>query len=71
MIHWAPPLRLWAWKETATFSTVQKQGLTWMEQRGHAPTITLANNVNTEYTRGMPVAGLDGHGPDLWLMGWR
>lgn len=22
MIHWAPPLRLWAWKETATFSTV-------------------------------------------------
>lgn len=34
MIHWAPPLRLWAWKETATFSTVQKQGLTGTEQRG-------------------------------------
>lgn len=34
MIHWAPPLRLWAWKETATFSTVQRQALAQMEQRG-------------------------------------
>lgn len=71
MIHWAPPLRLWAWKETATFSTVQRQASLRWSRGARAATIGRANKVNTESGRHMAAAGLGSCDPGPWLVGCR
>lgn len=69
MIHWAPPLRLWAWKHPRFPLCKGRHLLRWIRV-AMAPTIIRANKVNTEYARGMAVTGLGGRGPGPWLVGW-